>query len=59
MAKVFGIHHLELKDDANAAEFEQIVSDELNALPRPPGWQFSIVKVSGARTWVSMWPSSK
>ncbi len=44
MAKVFGIHHLELKDDANAAEFERIVSDELNALPRPPGWQFSIVK---------------
>ncbi len=44
MAKVFGIHHLELKDDANAAEFERMVSDELNALPRPPGWQFSIVK---------------
>ena len=44
MSKVFGIHHLELKDDANAAEFERMVSDELNALPRPPGWQFSIVK---------------
>ncbi len=44
MAKVFGIHHLELKDDATAAEFERVVSDELNALSRPPGWQFSIVK---------------
>ena len=44
MAKVFGIHHLELKNAADAAEFERIVSDELNALSNPPGWQLSIVK---------------
>jgi hypothetical protein len=44
MAKVFGIHHLELKPGADAAEFERIVSDEFNALPRFPGWQLSIVK---------------
>ena len=44
MAKVFGIHHLELKPGADAAEFERIVRDELNTLSRLPGWQFSIVK---------------
>src|SRR5687768_8923521 len=44
MAKVFGIHHLELKNAADAAEFERIVSDELNALPKLPGWEVSIVK---------------
>ncbi len=44
MAKVFGIHHLELKDDANVAEFERIVSDEFNALPQLAGWERSIVK---------------
>jgi hypothetical protein len=44
MAKVFGIHQIELKDDANAAEFERIVSDEFNALPKLAGWERSIVK---------------
>ena len=44
MAKVFGIHQIELKADANAAEFEQFVRDEYNALPSYPGWQVFIVK---------------
>ena len=44
MAKVFGIHHLELKPGADAAEFEQVVSDEFNALPKLAGWERSIVK---------------
>jgi len=44
MAKVFGIHQLELKPDANVAEFEQFVRDELNAVPGIPGWQGSIAK---------------
>src|SRR5687767_6066063 len=44
MAKVFGIHQLELKPDADTAEFERIVSDEFNALPKQAGWERSIVK---------------
>ncbi len=44
MAKVFGIHHMELKNDADAAKFERIVSDEFNALPKLAGWESSIVK---------------
>jgi hypothetical protein len=44
MAKVFGIHHLELKPGADAAKFERIVSDEFNALPKLAGWEASIVK---------------
>jgi hypothetical protein len=44
MAKVFGIHHLQLKNTAKAAEFEQIISEEFNALPNIPGWHLSIVK---------------
>ena len=45
MAKVFGIHRLELKPGVNAAEFEQVVAGEFNTLPQGvPGWQASIVK---------------
>jgi hypothetical protein len=44
MAKVFGIHHLELKNGVDVAEFERIVSDEFNALPKLAGWESSIVK---------------
>jgi len=44
MAKVFGIHHLELKPGVDVAEFERIVSDEFNALPELAGWELSIVK---------------
>ena len=44
MAKVFGIHQLELKNDADTAEFERVVSDEFNALPQLAGWERSIVK---------------
>ena len=46
MAKVFGIHRLDLKLGVTAAEFEQVVADEFNALPQGvPGWQAaSIVK---------------
>ncbi len=44
MAKVFGIHQLELKPDADAAEFERFVADEYSALPSLRGWQTLIVK---------------
>ena len=44
MAKVFGIHHLELKPGVDVAEFERFIRDEFNALPHPAGWQSSIVK---------------
>jgi hypothetical protein len=44
MAKVFGIHQLELKPDANAAEFERFVRDEYRAVPNLRGWQLSIAK---------------
>src|SRR4051812_39626347 len=45
MARVFGIHELTLKADANVAEFERFVSDEFNTMTSPlPGWTVSIVK---------------
>ena len=44
MAKVFGIHQLELRNDADAAEFERFVRDEYSALPELAGWQASIAK---------------
>ena len=44
MAKVFGIHQLELKPDVQAAEFEQFVREELSALPMPSGWSVSIAR---------------
>ncbi len=44
MAKVFGIHQIELKPDANVAEFERFVRDEYSALPRFHSWQVSIAK---------------
>ena len=43
MAKVFGIHQLELKPGADAAEFERFVRDEYS-LPELAGWQVSIAK---------------
>ena len=44
MAKVFGIHQLELKPGADAAEFERFVRDEYSAVPTLRGWQVSIAK---------------
>jgi hypothetical protein len=44
MAKVFSIHYLELKDYADAAEFEQVVIDEFEKLPHWEGWQGWITK---------------
>jgi len=44
MAKVFGLHQLELKPDAKAAEFERFVRDEYSAVPSLRGWQVSIAK---------------
>ena len=44
MAKVFSIHHLELKNAADAAQFEQVVIDEFEKLPQWEGWQGWIAK---------------
>lgn len=44
MSKVFGIHQLELKNDADVAEFERFVRDEYSVVPTFRGWQVSIAK---------------
>ena len=43
MAKVYGIHEIELRPGADPAAFEQLFADGAN-LPGPEGWTFSLLK---------------
>ncbi len=44
MAKVYGIHDLELKPGVSAEEFESFVAQEVNTMPPIPGWTWAISK---------------
>jgi hypothetical protein len=45
MGRVFGIHELELRPGASAAEFEQLIQ-EYAALPQLPGTRLSILRAN-------------
>src|SRR5690349_17293677 len=51
MAKVYGIHMLELKPGVSAEEFERLVTEEVYPAMQAAGFQYSVLKGDrGART---------
>ncbi len=50
MAKVFGMHTIELRPDVKEADFERFVVEEVLPLPLYPGWKARLLKADrGAR----------
>ena len=43
MAKVFGIHELELRPGVTPEQFDQFVRDEVARAPAPPVWTIHVL----------------
>ena len=56
MAKVFGIHEVELRPGVSEADFEKYVTEGLYAVPQYPGWTSYLLKGDrGVRTGKYLW----
>ena len=56
MARVFGMHEVELRPGVDPQEFERFVTEELSAVPQFPGWRSYLLKGDrGVRTGKYLW----
>jgi hypothetical protein len=44
MAKVYGVHHLQLQEGVSGEDLEEFVSEEMADLRRGEGWEWHILK---------------